>query len=445
MKVHDGPYAETREQLGGYYIIEAPIWTEALKWAAQCPAAQWGHDRSPPHRRRSLKSSAENFRFEESKWLSASRHCSIGARCSDANGDPTMRYMMLIHHDDAALAAAPQKELWADYAAFNEALAKAGGRRAPASGCSRAPRQPPCAPPAARPTSSTAPMPTPRSSSPATSSSRSPTSTRPSPGPSAAQLEQYGSIEIRPVHRPATATSDVIVATRRRRAAERVARESYGRLVAFLAARTRDVAGAEDALAEAFAAALASGPTDGVPDNPDAWLLTVARRRQTDALRRRQTRTAGRGASAAHGRRNRSRRRRTRRHPRPPPGADVRLRPSRHRARHARAADPADHPGPHRHRHRRRLPHPAGDHGPAPGARQDAHQGRRHPLPRPRARRNCPSGSMPCSRRSTPPTPRAGARSATRGRPSSPTRPSGSAGWSSRCCPTSPRPRACWR
>ena len=77
------------------------------------------------------------------------------------------------------------------------------------------------------------------------------------------------------------------------RAAERVARESYGRLVAFLAARTRDVAGAEDALGEAFAAALRTWPVDGVPDNPDAWLLTVARRRQTDAIRRRQTRTAG--------------------------------------------------------------------------------------------------------------------------------------------------------
>lgn len=77
------------------------------------------------------------------------------------------------------------------------------------------------------------------------------------------------------------------------RAAERVARESYGRLVAFLAARTRDVAGAEDALAEAFAAALRMWPTDGVPQNPDAWLLTVARRRQTDSIRRRQTRNAG--------------------------------------------------------------------------------------------------------------------------------------------------------
>ncbi|MHA6691181.1 RNA polymerase sigma factor [Devosia sp. A449] len=78
-----------------------------------------------------------------------------------------------------------------------------------------------------------------------------------------------------------------------RQAAERAARDSYGRLVAFLAARTRDVAGAEDALAEAFASALTSWPADGVPDNPDAWLLTVARRRQTDMARRRQTRMAG--------------------------------------------------------------------------------------------------------------------------------------------------------
>lgn len=77
------------------------------------------------------------------------------------------------------------------------------------------------------------------------------------------------------------------------RTAERVARESYGRLVAFLAARTRDVAGAEDALADAFATALRIWQVQGVPHNPDAWLLTVARRRQTDALRSRTTRQAG--------------------------------------------------------------------------------------------------------------------------------------------------------
>ena len=77
------------------------------------------------------------------------------------------------------------------------------------------------------------------------------------------------------------------------KAAERVARESYGRLLAFLAVRTRDVAGAEDALADAFAAALRTWPDRGVPDNPDAWLLTAARHRQTDAARRRQTQASG--------------------------------------------------------------------------------------------------------------------------------------------------------
>jgi RNA polymerase sigma-70 factor (ECF subfamily) len=76
-------------------------------------------------------------------------------------------------------------------------------------------------------------------------------------------------------------------------AAERVARESYGRLLAFLAVRTRDVAGAEDALADAFAAALRTWPSRGVPDNPAAWLLTTARHRQADAMRRRHTWTAG--------------------------------------------------------------------------------------------------------------------------------------------------------
>jgi RNA polymerase sigma-70 factor, ECF subfamily len=72
-----------------------------------------------------------------------------------------------------------------------------------------------------------------------------------------------------------------------RDAAEAVARRSYGKLVALLASRTRDVAGAEDALSEAFAAAVAEWPAAGVPDNPEAWLLTVARRKQIDAVRRR--------------------------------------------------------------------------------------------------------------------------------------------------------------
>ncbi|TGQ29218.1 MULTISPECIES: RNA polymerase sigma factor [unclassified Mesorhizobium] len=79
-----------------------------------------------------------------------------------------------------------------------------------------------------------------------------------------------------------------------RAAAEAAARQSYGKLVAFLAARTRDVAGAEDALADAFAAALERWPRTGVPEKPEAWLLAVARRRGVDAVRRRQTGEAAR-------------------------------------------------------------------------------------------------------------------------------------------------------
>jgi predicted RNA polymerase sigma factor len=74
-----------------------------------------------------------------------------------------------------------------------------------------------------------------------------------------------------------------------RSTADAVARRSYGKLVAFLAAHTRDVAAAEDALSEAFASALADWPVKGCPSNPEAWLLTVARRKTIDVLRRRRT------------------------------------------------------------------------------------------------------------------------------------------------------------
>ncbi len=76
---------------------------------------------------------------------------------------------------------------------------------------------------------------------------------------------------------------------RARATAEAVARRGYGKLIAFLAARTRDVAGAEDALSDAFAAALVGWPVSGVPANPEAWLLTVARRKMIDAARRRRS------------------------------------------------------------------------------------------------------------------------------------------------------------
>ena len=59
-------------------------------------------------------------------------------------------------------------------------------------------------------------------------------------------------------------------------------RDSYGRLLALLAAPTRDIAAAEDALADALERAVDRWPNDGIPANPEAWLLTVARNRMRD-------------------------------------------------------------------------------------------------------------------------------------------------------------------
>jgi RNA polymerase sigma-70 factor (ECF subfamily) len=72
-------------------------------------------------------------------------------------------------------------------------------------------------------------------------------------------------------------------------AAEAAARHGYGKLVAYLSSRTRDVAAAEDALSAAFESALRDWPRNGVPMNPEAWLMTAARRQMIDAARRRKT------------------------------------------------------------------------------------------------------------------------------------------------------------
>jgi len=76
------------------------------------------------------------------------------------------------------------------------------------------------------------------------------------------------------------------------RLAEEAARASYGKLVAILAHRTRDVAAAEDALSDALLAALSAWPRRGVPANPEAWLLTAARNRLKNAARAGQVRRA---------------------------------------------------------------------------------------------------------------------------------------------------------
>jgi predicted RNA polymerase sigma factor len=87
-------------------------------------------------------------------------------------------------------------------------------------------------------------------------------------------------------------TAGQVTAPDSRSAAARAARESYGRLVALLAASTRDIALAEDALADAFERALRTWPVTGVPDNPQGWLMTVARNRIRDLLASAAVRTS---------------------------------------------------------------------------------------------------------------------------------------------------------
>ncbi|HEY9154092.1 MAG TPA: DUF6596 domain-containing protein, partial [Opitutaceae bacterium] len=72
---------------------------------------------------------------------------------------------------------------------------------------------------------------------------------------------------------------------------EALVRDSYGRLVAYLAARSGDIAGAEDALSDALVSALKHWPRAGVPQKPEAWLLQVARNRTIDAARHRKVQT----------------------------------------------------------------------------------------------------------------------------------------------------------
>ncbi len=80
-----------------------------------------------------------------------------------------------------------------------------------------------------------------------------------------------------------------------REAVERVLRESSRRLIALLATRSQDMAAAEDALSDAIQSALETWPKQGVPDVPEAWLLTAARRRLIDEARHRAVQEASAG------------------------------------------------------------------------------------------------------------------------------------------------------
>jgi len=77
---------------------------------------------------------------------------------------------------------------------------------------------------------------------------------------------------------------DGLTATAAAAALDETARRSHGRLVALLASWSRDIALAEDCVADAYAAAAEHWPGRGVPSNPEAWLLTVARNRLRDTI-----------------------------------------------------------------------------------------------------------------------------------------------------------------
>ena len=97
-----------------------------------------------------------------------------------------------------------------------------------------------------------------------------------------------GTIEVRPIWPMQLSMPGERASRRARRRA--VARGSYGKLVAYLAARTRDVAAAEDALVRRLRGrARRLAASSGIPQSPEAWLLAVARRKAIDAARRRRT------------------------------------------------------------------------------------------------------------------------------------------------------------
>ncbi|WP_163882222.1 RNA polymerase sigma factor [Paenibacillus favisporus] len=67
---------------------------------------------------------------------------------------------------------------------------------------------------------------------------------------------------------------------------EQTARNAYGRLLSYLAVNWHDLQAVEDAIGDAFLAALETWPKIGIPDKPEAWLVTAARRRLIDRARR---------------------------------------------------------------------------------------------------------------------------------------------------------------
>ena len=261
-----------KEQLGGYFILECGSVDEALELAAQIPARGHGGavevGRATPTRRRR-------------------RH---EVRCCCSNERRRRRALEGAQRGGGARARAPRRSR--SGCAFDGA----GGQRPSSSAwSSTSPTRPrSCASATARRSSPTGPTRRRRSSSAAASSVE------------CDDLDE--AIEL--------AASKIPVASRRlggdpaaRRASDRPSRslfrEEWGRAVAVLARVLGDLALAEDAVQDAFAAALERWPRDGPPANPAAWIVTTARNRAIDRIRRertlaRKTELLGATRGAAH-------------------------------------------------------------------------------------------------------------------------------------------------
>ena len=204
-----------------------------------------------------------------------------------------MRYLLLIYSDEAGWTEMTEEDLQAEmgrWVAYGEAIGGRGHharRRRPAAdgsghdraGARRRDRWSP-----------TGRSPRRASSSAATTWSSATRSTRPSTRPGASRASDR--------QRRGAPDHGVRLTADGRDAVARVFREEYGRAVAVLARALGDIDRAEDALQDAYAVAIARWSRDGVPDAPLAWIITTARNRALDRLRRERTRRASEAARA---------------------------------------------------------------------------------------------------------------------------------------------------
>ena len=262
--VTDGPYAETKEALGGYYLLECASMDEALDWAAKIPATRYGAvEVRPVHEQRG-------------------RRLRGGARRKPRGGG-VVKYALLVYSDQSAWESYTEEEaarlreesLPAWYACFEE-LGKADpdmtGYELEAATDAKVVRDP---------------------------RRRAARHRRP-------VRRDEGADRRRLLHRPARPRrGDPPLGARARGAVrldgdpadpgaltadlEAVFREEWGRAVSILIRVLGDFQLAEDAVSDAFATALERWPRDGMPRNPGAWIVTAARNRALDRLRRERT------------------------------------------------------------------------------------------------------------------------------------------------------------